>query len=97
MVFRTILSKIWIWLIAAAGVAISALVVIVRILSKQNSRLRARVETAEARVNHARVVAQEDINIIQDEQIREIEIINDLNDGRTSYDPNRLFDKNNNR
>lgn len=78
-------------MIALAGVAISVIVAIVRRTMKENSRLKARVENAEARINHARVVAQEDIRLIQEEQVREIEIINDLERHRTDYDPNELF------
>jgi hypothetical protein len=92
MVFKTILSKIWVWLIALAGVAISVLVVIANRTMKENSRLKARVQNAEAKINHARVVAQEDTNAIQNEQIREIEIANDLERERRSWNPNELFD-----
>ena len=84
-------TKIWPWLIAGAGVAISVIAVIVRRTMKENSRLKAHVENAEARVNRARVVAQEDIRLVQEEQVREVEIIKDLERHRTDYDPNELF------
>lgn len=89
--WKVLKAKIWPWLIALAGVVLSVIGVIVRRTMKENSRLKARVEIAEAKVNHARVVAQEDINIIQNEQIREAEIVNDLKKNRTDYDPNDLF------
>jgi hypothetical protein len=92
MIFlKSLLSKATTWLIALAGVAISVLAVIVRRTTKENSKLLARVENAEAKVNHARVVAQESTAIIQEEQVREIEIINDLKNNRSDYDPNELF------
>lgn len=93
MIFiKTILNKIWVWLIALAGVAISVLAVIVRATMKENRKLRVHVENAEAKVNHARVVSQKDITLIQQEQVREAEIAKDLNDRRNNYDPNKLFD-----
>lgn len=93
MIFiKTILNKIWVWLIALAGVAISVLAVIARATMKENRKLRVHVENAEAKVNHARVVSQRDITLIQQEQVREAEIAKDLNDRRNNYDPNKLFD-----
>lgn len=93
MIFiKTILNKIWVWLIALAGVAISVLAVTVRATMKENRKLRVHVENAEAKVNHARVVSQKDITLIQQEQVREAEIAKDLNDRRNNYDPNKLFD-----
>lgn len=93
-------TKIWPYIIALAGVVISVIVVIVRSTMKENSRLKARVENAEARVNRARVVAQEDIRLTQDEQIREAKIADELKNGHTDFDPNDLFrvrnDKDNN-
>lgn len=83
--------KVWPWLIAIAGAALSVFVVIVRTLTKQNSRLRGRVEVAEARVNHARVVAKKDMELIQNEQQQEATITNELKNGRTDYDPSDLF------
>lgn len=92
MIFiKTILNKIWVWLIALAGVAISVLAVIARTTMKENRKLRVHVENAEAKVNHARVVSQKDITLIQQEQVREAEIAKDLNDRRNNYDPNKLF------
>jgi hypothetical protein len=92
MIFlKTLWLKIWPWLIALAGVAISALAVIARLTMKENRRLRVRVENAEAKVNHARVVSQKDITLIRKEQERKVEINKDRDDGRTDYDPNELF------
>lgn len=92
MIFiKTILNKIWVWLIALAGVAISVLAVIARTTMKENRKLRVHVENAEAKVNHARVVSRRDTTLIQQEQVREAEIAKDLNDRRNNYDPNKLF------
>lgn len=86
-----ILSKLKLYLIAIVGAVISATVVIVNLLVKKNSQLKRRVQNAEAKVHHARVVAQEDTRLIQDEQSREAQIVKDLEDSRTEYDPNSLF------
>ena len=89
--FSFMKAKVWPWLIALAGVVLSVFVVIVRRTMKENSRLRRDVESAEVRVNRARVVAKRDMELIQDEQIREAKIANELKNGRTDYDPNDLF------
>ncbi len=92
---KALTGKVGAWLIALAGVVISVLVVIVRQITKENSRLQRNVESAAARINHARVVSQKNIYIIQNEQVREVEIIKDLERHRSDYDPNKLFnDKN---
>ena len=41
------------------GLLVTGLLIAVRVLTKQNSRLRRKVETADAKVHHAKVVIQE--------------------------------------
>ncbi len=54
-----ILSKIKVYALASLGLLVTGLLIAVKILSGRNSRLRREVETAEAKVHHAKVVAQE--------------------------------------
>ena len=43
------------------GLVVSALLIAVRILTGQNSRLRRKVETADARIHHAKIVEKKKI------------------------------------
>ena len=91
MIFTTLKAKLY----AGAGIALGVLLVAVRVLTKQNSRLRSRVENAEAKANHARVVAQEDIHVEKQTRSHRADLINELeedNDSTGFRDPNKLFD-----
>jgi len=54
------LSTVKTYAIATVGVFISALLIAVRVLTSQNSKLRTRVETSQARVRHAKNVLKKD-------------------------------------
>ena len=88
---RMVGQKIWMWAIAAVGLLITGLAVTARTTMKENRRLRRHVESAEAKVKHAQAVSRDDIKQIQEEQIREAQIAKDLEDRKSNYDPNELF------
>ena len=90
MIFTTLKAKLY----AGAGMLLGVLLVAVRVLTKQNSRLRSRAEYASAKANRARVVAQEDIHVEKQTRSHRADLINELEetDDSTGFrDPNRLF------
>ena len=89
-----IFTKLKLYLFAGAGVLLTVLLATVKILAKKNSRLERRVETAEARVNHARVVALKDTKIDQSTASHRADLINELedtDDSTTFRTPNKLW------
>jgi len=89
-----ILSKLKTYGLVAAGAVMAALVVAVKWLTVRNSRLSRRAETAEARVNHARVVDLADNEIEEQTRSRRADALKELEDtgGSSDFrDPNRLF------
>ncbi|MHC5059394.1 MAG: hypothetical protein ACYTKD_32480 [Planctomycetota bacterium] len=91
-----ILGKLKLYLIAGAGVALTVLLATVKILTLRNSRLRERVEHAEATVHVARVVAKKDMEVERQTRRRRAEAMNEIKDTGDSTDfrnPNRLFDR----
>jgi hypothetical protein len=76
MILSTLKAKLY---VAAAGV-LGVLLMAVRILLARNSKLKSRVENAEAKVNHAREVAKQDIQIDQQTDSHRAELINELED-----------------
>ena len=90
MIFTTLKAKLY----AGAVVVLGVLLATVKILAKKNSRLERRVETAEARVNHARVVAKQDIQIDQQTDSHRADLINELetdNDSTAFRNPDKLW------
>ena len=90
-----IFSKLKLYLFAGAGLLLTALLAIVRVLSKKNSRLERRVENAEANLNHARVVALKDTKTDQSTASHRADLINELEetDDSTGFrDANKLWD-----
>jgi len=73
-----ILSKLKIGLIALAGAVLAALLVAVKILTRQNSKLRARVEHAEARVHRARIIADKDNELESQTESHRAKIKNEI-------------------
>ena len=55
MIWTSIKAKLFLGI----GLLVAALLATVKILTKRNSRLSRKVETAEARIHHAAVVSQE--------------------------------------
>ena len=89
-----IFSKLKLYLFAGVGVVLTALLATVKILAKKNSRLERRVETAEANLKHARVVALKDTKIDQSTASHRADLINELedtNDSTAFRDPNKLW------
>ena len=60
-----IFSKLRLWGLAIVGAVLSALVVIVKILTKRNSHLSRRAENAEAKAKRAVIIAEADRDIEQ--------------------------------
>ena len=90
-----IFSKLKTYGIVIAGGALTVLLTIVKVLSMKNSRLRERVEHAEAKVHIARVVARADTAIERQTESHRADLINELKDTDDSSafrDPNKLFD-----
>lgn len=90
-----ILSKLQNYATAIAGVALTVLLLAVKILSSQNSKLRVRVESAKANNAHAREVLTKDISIGEQTDSHRAELIDELeNTGNSSdfRDPSGLWD-----
>jgi hypothetical protein len=90
-----IFSRIKLYGIAFAGVAISALLVVMRLLTASNSRLRSRAENAEARVKRARVIAERDNEIEEQTESRRAQVKNEIKDTGSSsaiHNPDSLWD-----
>ena len=89
-----ILSKLKFYGIAIAGAALTVLLTTVKILSMKNSRLRERVQVAEAKVHVARVVARADMETERQTASHRADLIDeikDTNDSTGFRDPNKLF------
>ena len=89
-----ILSKLKTYGIVLAGGALSVLLIIVKILTKQNSKLRVRVQGAEASNKHAREVLNQDITISDQTDSHRSDLINELedtNDSTAFRDPDKLW------
>ena len=91
MILSTLKAKF----VAGAAIALGVLLTLVKVLVARNQRLSARVEVAEARVNHARVVAKKDIETERTTASHRAELINEINDTGESTgfrDANSLWD-----
>jgi len=75
-----ILSKLKVYGLAIAGVALTVLLTAVKILTWKNSQLRERVQVADAKVRVARVVAKQDIQIDQQTDSHRADLINEIED-----------------
>ena len=67
---------------AIVGVVIAALLVAVRVLTSQNSRLRRKVETADARVKHAKAVLRKDKQVDEQVDIHLAEVAHEVEEGK---------------
>jgi hypothetical protein len=86
-----IFSGIKTYLYLGIGLLVAALGIAVKFLAGQNSKLKTENKAAKARTAHDKKVMQKDREIVGNEQARETQIINDLRDGKSDYDPNSLF------
>ena len=86
--------------IAIAGGLVFVLLAVLRVVTKQNSKLRVKAETAQARVDHAKTVLKEDKAADEQADVRLVDAKNEIkNTGGSSTfrDPNRLFDRSDNK
>ena len=74
-----ILGRLKTYLMVAGGAILTVLLIAVKVLTSQNSKLRVKVESAEARVKHAKKVMQADKDIDEQADAHLADIINDLN------------------
>ena len=91
-----IFTKLKLILFAGAGTLLTALLVIVKVLARKNSRLERRVDTAEANLNHARAVVKQDIKTDRTTASHRADLVNELEDTGDSTafrNPNKLWDE----
>lgn len=85
-------SQIRVWLYSALGLLVAGLGIAVKVLSSRNSRLRRKVETAEARVEHSKAVIRADKQADEQADVRLVEAKREIEDEGTSSelsDPNK--------
>ena len=86
-----ILGKLKTYAIIAGGALLTALLIAVKFLAGQNSRLRVKAETAEARIKHAKEVMQADKDIDEQADAHLADVTKEINESGTSKeldDPN---------
>ena len=86
--FAGIKAKLFIGL----GLLVSGLLIAVKILTGQNSQLRRKVETTQARVHHAKVVSQKKAKNAEVFKSRSREIAKEIEDKKSTdslADPNK--------
>ena len=94
MWIKTLLSSSKQYLFIGLGFLVTGLLIAVRILTGQNSRLRQKVEMADAKIHHAKVVGQ---SIKENEEIfrgRSREIAKEIEDKKSTdelSDPNEKW------
>ena len=71
------------WLIGLSAL-IAILLFAVKILTGQNSRLRAKVETAEAKIHHAKVVEEKKVETAKELRSRKADLVKELEEKKTS-------------
>ena len=91
MGFNMILGRLKTYAIIAGGALLSALLIAVKVLTAQNSRLRRKAETAEARVHHAKVVLQKDKEVDEQTDVHLAEVAKEVEEGKS---PSELTDPN---
>jgi predicted Holliday junction resolvase-like endonuclease len=79
-----IFSKIKVYLYTGLGLLVSALLVAVKILTGQNSRLRREVETADARIRHTNAVMKNDIEVDRELDRRSKELTEEIEEKKKS-------------
>jgi len=89
-----ILSTLKTYGIAIAGGVIAVLLIAVRVLTGQNSKLRVKAETAQARANHARVVLKKDKEVELEHDVRTEQLEQEIEEKKASSelsDPNERW------
>jgi hypothetical protein len=79
---KTLLRTMKTYGTAIVGAVISVLLIVVRVLTKKNSRLRRQAETAEARVSHAQAVMKADKEIEEQADVHLAEVAKEIEDGK---------------
>ena len=79
-----LLSTVKTYGIAIVAACISVLLAVVTILTKKNSRLQRRVETADARLKHAKAVIREDAKTDEQIDTRLVDAANEIRDNGVS-------------
>ena len=90
-----ILSKLKTYGLAVAGAVLGVLLIVVKVLTKRNSRLTRKLDTVQARVKHQAAVITADKEADEQEDVRLVEAKNEIKEtgGSSDFrDPNRLFD-----
>ena len=77
-------TKIKAYWYIALGLLVSGLLVAVKILTGQNSRLRRKVETTDAKIKHAKAVIRADVEADREYDERVEEIAREIEKKRTS-------------
>ena len=86
-----IFTPIKTYLYLGIGLLVAGLGIAVKFLAGSNVRLRAENKRREAQRKHTEMILNSDREITRNELARETQIINDLRDGKSDYDPNSLF------
>jgi len=71
------------WLIGLSAL-VGVLMIAVKILTGQNSRLRTKVERAEATIHHAKVVEEKKIETTKELKSRKADLVKELKEKKTS-------------
>ena len=79
-----ILSKVKTYGLVIAGAAMSVLLIAVRVLTSQNSRLRREAETKDAKLKHNLAVMKSDKEVEVQTDVRLEELEKELEDGKSS-------------
>ncbi len=88
------ISKLKVYGLAVVGAVMSVLLIAVKILTKQNSRLRRKVSTQKAKVQHQQAVIRSDKEADEQEDVRLVELKNEIKEsgGSSAFrNPNDLL------
>lgn len=86
-----IFGKLKTYAIVAGGAVLTVLLIVVKVLTSQNSKLRVKAENAEARIKHAKKVMQADKEIDEQVDSHLADVAKEINETGTSKeldDPN---------
>lgn len=92
MILKGLRAKLYV----GAAFVLGVMLAVIRVLTKRNSKLRQRVENAEAKAIRAVVIAKKDDEIEEQTDSHRADLIKELEDNNDSSgfrDPNQLWDK----
>ena len=84
MWIKTLLSGTKQYLFIGLGLLVSGLLIAVKVLTGQNSKLRKKVEVADAKIKHVKVVEKKKIENQREFDSRTEKLAKDLEDKKTS-------------